>query len=234
MEPARFLGCGDGERVVLVAARHLALEVPQRPPQGSVAHVALPVIPSEQGVVILLRFKKQFVFQAVVQNDRVDAASHEIIQNSVVIAVQLWHEKFSGWGRFGGGMRNGRQYCRPPNKRFHRLGKRKALDFNEIVQGRLAADPTGKPVPFPVADFQTVMLTGAIGAAADVYQFMEVIPLEVGQQVKLFRLSDLFRRDITHLPSLPLARRPKPVSLPVVQRGSQFLDCHGASAPFLR
>ena len=40
--------------------------------------------------------------------------------------------------------------------RFHRLGKRKALDFNEIVQGRLAADPTGKPVPFPVADFQAV------------------------------------------------------------------------------
>ena len=78
------------------------------------------------------------------------------------------------------------------------------------------------------------MLTGAIGAAADVYQLMGVISLEVGQQVKLLGLCDLLRRDITHLPSLPLARRPKPVSLPVVQRGSQFLDCHGASAPFLR
>ena len=115
---------------------------------------------------------------------------------------------------------------------LHRLGKGKALDFDKIVQGRLAADPTGKPIPFPVADFQAVMLTGAVGVAADVYQFMGVEPLEVGQQVKLLCLGDLFRRDIAHLPSLPLARRPKPVSLPVVQRGSQFLDCHGVSTPF--
>ena len=52
-------------------------------------------------------------------------------------------------------------FC-PDSKRFHRLGKRKALDFNEIVQGRLAADPTGKPVPFPVAGeiFNPKILSG--------------------------------------------------------------------------
>ncbi|MCI8528912.1 MAG: hypothetical protein HFH82_07150 [Lachnospiraceae bacterium] len=131
-------------------------------------------------------------------------------------------------------MRNGRQYCRPPNKRFHRLSKGKALDFDKIVQSRLSADPTGEPIPFAVADFQAVMLTGAVGIAADVYQLMGVEPLEVGQQVKLLGLGDLFRRDIANLPSLPLARRPKLVLLPVVQHGSQFLACHGVSTPFLR
>ena len=115
---------------------------------------------------------------------------------------------------------------------LHRLGKGKALDFDKIVQGRLAADPTGKPIPFAIADFQAVMLTGAVGAAADVYQLLGIEPLEVGQQVKLLCLGDLFRRNIAHLPSLPLARRPKPVSLPVVQLGLQFLACHGASTPF--
>jgi hypothetical protein len=60
------------------------------------------------------------------------------------------------------------------------------------------------------------MLTGAVGVAADVYQRVRVEPLEVGQQVKLLGLGDLFRRDIAHLPSLPLTRRPKPVSLSLV------------------
>ena len=50
------------------------------------------------------------------------------------------------------------------------------------------------------------MLTGAVGAAADVYQLLGIEPLEVGQQVKLLCLGDLFRRNIAHLPSLPLAR----------------------------
>ena len=58
VEPARFLGCGDGERVVLVAARHLALEVAHRPPEGGVAYFALPVIPGEQGVVVLPCFSQ--------------------------------------------------------------------------------------------------------------------------------------------------------------------------------
>ena len=39
------------------------------------------------------------------------------------------------------------------------------FDLNEIVQHRIAADPTGKPAPFAVGDFQTVMLTGAVSAA---------------------------------------------------------------------
>lgn len=39
------------------------------------------------------------------------------------------------------------------------------FDLNEIVQHRIAADPTGKPAPFAIGDFQAVVLTGAVSAA---------------------------------------------------------------------
>ena len=70
------------------------------------------------------------------------------------------------------------------------------------------------------------MLTGTIGAAADMDKLVGVKALEVGQQVKLLRLGNLLRRDIAHLPSLPLARRPL-----MIQFGSQFFACHGSSTP---
>ena len=85
-----------------------------------------------------------------------------------------------------------------PNKGLHRLGKRKALDFDKVVQGRPPADATGKPIPFSVADFQTVMLTGALGVATDADKLVGIIPLEIGQQIKLFGLGDLFRRNVAH------------------------------------
>ena len=85
-----------------------------------------------------------------------------------------------------------------PRKGLHRLGKRKALDFYQIVQSRLADDPAGEPIPFTVADFQAVMLTGAVGVTADVYQFIWVTVSQIGQQVDLLGLRNLFRRDKAH------------------------------------
>lgn len=63
-----------------------------------------------------------------------------------------------------------------------------------------AADAAGESILFSVADFQAVMLTGTIGAAAVVYQLIQVKPPETGQQINLFGLDDLFRRNIAHLP----------------------------------
>ena len=57
----------------------------------------------------------------------------------------------------------------------HLLSKRKALDLNEIVQGRFPADFAGEPVPFSVADLQAVMLTGAVGASAHMDDVRDVI-----------------------------------------------------------
>lgn len=49
------------------------------------------------------------------------------------------------------------------------------FDLNEIVQHRIAADPTGKPAPLAVGDFQAVVLTGAVGAAAEMHQLLWLI-----------------------------------------------------------
>ena len=91
-----------------------------------------------------------------------------------------------------------------PRQGFHRLSKRKALDLNEIVQGRFPADFAGEPVPFSVADLQAVMLTGAVGASAHMDELVRVIPLEIGQQVPFLSLGDLLRGDIAH-PTVPPA-----------------------------
>ena len=80
-----------------------------------------------------------------------------------------------------------------------RRGKRKALDLNEIVQGRFPADFAGKPVPFSVADLQAVMLTGAVGAASEMHQFLRFISSQIGQQVHLTGSRYHLRRDIWHM-----------------------------------
>ena len=59
------------------------------------------------------------------------------------------------------------------------------FDLNEIVQHRIAADPTGKPAPFAIGDFQAVVLTGAIGAAGDMDQLAGLIGLQIAQKVNL-------------------------------------------------
>lgn len=43
------------------------------------------------------------------------------------------------------------------------------FDLNEIVQHRIAADPTGKSAPFAIGDFQAVVLTGTVGAAPEMH-----------------------------------------------------------------
>ena len=59
------------------------------------------------------------------------------------------------------------------------------FDLNEIVQRRIAADPTGKPAPLAVGDFQAVMGAGGVGAAADMHQLLRLKSPQVGQKVHL-------------------------------------------------
>ena len=73
------------------------------------------------------------------------------------------------------------------------------FDLNEIVQRRIAADPTGKPAPFAVGDFQTVMLTGAVGAAPKMHYLLRFISPKIDQQIHLTDLRYDLRRDIWHM-----------------------------------
>ena len=72
------------------------------------------------------------------------------------------------------------------------------FDLNEIVQHRIAADPTGKPAPFAVGDFFSVMLTGAVGVAPETHQLLRLVSPQIGQQVHLTSLRHHLRWDIWH------------------------------------
>ena len=84
-------------------------------------------------------------------------------------------------------------------KDFHGLQKGTALDFYEIVKGCLAANLSGEPVPFPVADFERIVFFGAVGIAGYLYQLVRLIDLEVCQQVQLFGLLNFLRGKNTPL-----------------------------------
>lgn len=73
------------------------------------------------------------------------------------------------------------------------------FDLNEIVQHRIAADPTRKPAPFAVGDFQTIVLTGAVSAAPETHQLLRLISPQIGQQVHLTSLRHHLRWDIWHI-----------------------------------
>lgn len=73
------------------------------------------------------------------------------------------------------------------------------FDLNEIVQHRIAADPTGKPAPFAVGDLQAVVLAGAVGVAPKMHHLMRFISPQIGQQAHLARPRHYLRRDIWHM-----------------------------------
>ena len=73
------------------------------------------------------------------------------------------------------------------------------FDLNEIVQHRIAADPTGKPAPLAVGDFQAVMAFGGISIAAHADQFLRFTAPQIGQQIHLTGLRHYLRRDIWYM-----------------------------------
>lgn len=85
---------------------------------------------------------------------------------------------------------------------LHSLHKRTAPDLHEIVKGRPAACLPGKPVPFPVADSEGIVVSGAVGIAGHLHQLIRLVNLEVCQQVQLFDLLDVLRGEVCH--GLPL------------------------------
>ena len=73
------------------------------------------------------------------------------------------------------------------------------FDLNEIVQHRIAADPTGKPAPFAIGDFQAVVLAGAVGAAPKMHHLLRLISPKIDQQIHLTDLRHDLWRDIWHM-----------------------------------
>lgn len=66
-------------------------------------------------------------------------------------------------------------------------------------------------MPFSVADFQRVVLAGAVGVARQMHQILRVAKLQVGQQVHLLRRLQGFFCNVGHRASLNLicAKQPQ-------------------------
>ena len=143
--------------------------------------MALPVPAHEYGVVIGQAFIQASGLDTVVDHIVVDAPPMKIADNMGSAPAGLGEDQLPGSLLLQPGLDRRRRVREVrPRQGFHRLSKRKALDLNEIVQGRFPADFAGEPVPFSVADLQAVMLTGAVGASAHMDELVRVIPLEIG------------------------------------------------------
>ena len=129
-----------------------------------------------------------------------DAPAFQVADNRIGVVISLRKQKSFGfllWSRCGNCL--GERF---PLNGFHGLQKGTALDFYEIVKGCLAANLSGKPVPFPVADFERIVFFGAVGIAGYLYQLVRFIDLKVCQQIQLLGLLNVLRSEVGHRLSL--------------------------------
>ena len=88
------------------------------------------------------------------------------------------------------------------------------LHFNEIIQGVVSAEASGKPIPLSVGDFQRIMLPGTVVAITDLHQLPRLTGFQITQQVHLSCFFDGFWRDKWHKIS------------PRVFLGNKISPCH--------
>ena len=77
----------------------------------------------------------------------------------------------------------------------------RAMDvlIRKVIQNRMTTDSVGKPKPFVLGNFQTVVLMGAVGAAAKMHQLLRLISPQISQQVHFARPRHHLRWDIWHM-----------------------------------
>ena len=110
----------------------------------------------------------------------IDPSAVQIFYGMGGAAVGLRQKQHFFFRRFRSRGKGGRCRRQIPHNGFDCLRKGHLFDLNEIVQRRIAADPTGKPAPFAVGDLQAVVLTGAVGAAPEMHQLLRLISLQIG------------------------------------------------------
>lgn len=112
------------------------------------------------------------------------------------IGIGLGQQQHLGFLRLGLGLPG--LVCHLPGDPLHGFHKGHFFHLNEIVQRIVAAKATGEPVPFPVGDFQGIMLTGTVVVAADMHQFIGFTGFQISQQVHLPCFFDGFRWNKRH------------------------------------
>ena len=176
----RLLG-GDGKGKSLIAARRFPFEVCSDSPQAGIAGLTVFILADKYGIVVGIALIEPTGSDAEINQFIVDSSAVQILDGMGGAAADLRQKQCLCLLRLLAGTRNGRLPSRPSHDPLHRLGKGNLFHFDQIIQCRPAANPTGKPAPLPVGNFQAVVLTGAVGAAAKMHQLLRLIGLEIGQ-----------------------------------------------------
>ena len=122
---------------------------------------------------------------AVVQNLLVNTPAFEVGHHCPVVWGGLGQKQVLGLFLFRRWHKGRRRDSSPAGNGLHSLHKRAALDFDEVVQRTVTADPTGKPAPFAVGNPQAVMGFSAVDVAGHMDQLLGFTGLQVGEQVHL-------------------------------------------------
>ena len=120
---------------------------------------------------------------AVVYDDRMDPTAFEILFRVVRIFFQFGHQELSRFLLFRSIGKGRSLHSAPAHEKLHRLRKGVVLYLNEIIQGGYPADTSGKPVPFPVADLQGIMLSGTVIVPGYPDQISGFVRLQVGKKI---------------------------------------------------
>ena len=164
---------------MLITAGDLFLEIAYGATEGGVSGNACFVATDEYGIMIVNGFSQNIAADAVVDDALVDTSVPQIFLNPVSGRTQFGKpEDFcrSGFGNRGDNRANGSF----ANNCFHSFCEGIAFDMDQVIQSSFSSDSPGEPIPLTVADFQTVMLAGAVGGGTFFHQFLGVEVLQIG------------------------------------------------------
>ena len=114
---------------------------------------------------------------AEVQHLHGNPTAFEVVQHSLVVWGGRRQKQvlrfFFPWNGRKGRRRGGS----PAGNGLHCLHERTALDFDEVVQRAVTADPTGKPAPFAIGNTQAVVFPGAVDIAGNMDKLLRLTGL---------------------------------------------------------
>ena len=139
--------------IMLVAAVGIPDEVRADPSLIGVAGLAVRIHPDEHHIMIGVAFIKAAGLDAEIDQLIIDSSAVQVFDGMGGAAVDLRQKEHLFFRCFRSRGKGGRCRRKISHDGFNCLRKGHLFDLDEIVQRRIAADPTGKPAPFAVGDF---------------------------------------------------------------------------------
>lgn len=200
---------GNSEGEPLIAPGHLAHEGGTRvcAPKGGIPG-RVSIVAHEHAVVVGCVLIELVVSDAGAEYLGVDAAAGQVGHHPPVVGVAGRQTKRLGPAPLRGDKRR-RGHVPCAEDLPHGVWQGQALHLHKIVQRGDASHAAGPPVPLPIGEFETAVGACGVGAVAVRNQLVRLIPPQIGQQVQLPGLGQLFRSDREHMVSQLLCHKMK-------------------------